>query len=140
MSVLRTIYRYGAAVVFVAVLVQIGAAGYGAFDTANHLKDKGDTYNHEGFEDAWNFHTGLGWILVYAILILLLLGLAARLGRPMIWLPVALAVAGVLQVVFAFLGEDHPAAGFLHPLDALAIFALSGATAHRAWRRVRAIG
>jgi Family of unknown function (DUF6220) len=131
---LRTIYRVWAGLLFVAVLVQIGFAGYGAFFTSSVLKDKGDTLGHESFDHAWRFHTGFGYVVVYATVILLLLGLLARLGRPRIWWPFALAVAGVVQMFLAYLGESHAKAGFLHPLDALVIFTLSGLIAHRAWR------
>jgi len=133
-NALRAIYRFWMALVVLAVLVQIGAAGYGAFDSANHLKDKGDRYGHEGFEDAWNFHTGLGWLTVYGILLALLFALLARVGRPRIWWQLGLAVAAIAQALFAFLGEDHPATGFLHPLNALVILALSGLLARGAWR------
>ena len=140
MAGVRTIYRYWAALVFAAVLVQVGAAGYGAFYVAKHLDDKGETLDHKHFEHAWNFHTGFGYFVVLGILIMLVLGLIGRLGRPRIWLPVALAVAGILQVIFAWIGGSVPALGFLHPINALLIFALSGANAHAAWRKVRAIG
>ncbi len=43
MNVLRAIYRYWAALLFVGVLVQIGFAGYGAFFASTALKHKGDT-------------------------------------------------------------------------------------------------
>jgi hypothetical protein len=133
MSALRTIYRFWAAIVFVAVLVQVGAAGYGAFYTANRLDDKGSTLDHEGFEHGWDFHAGFGYIVVLGILLLLVVGLIARLGRPRIWWPLALAVAGVLQVILAWIAIDTPGLGFLHPINALAIFALSGLIAHRTW-------
>src|SRR4029079_10766362 len=96
------------ALIPIAVVVQIAAAGYGAFHDSNHLKDKGDTFTHEGFEDGWDFHTGLGWLLVYAILLALLIALIARVGRPRIWWQLGLGVAAVLQIVFALAGEDHP--------------------------------
>jgi hypothetical protein len=46
----------------------------------------------------------------------------------------ALFVLMILQVVFAGLGSSVWALGFLHPINALAIFALSGMIAHSAWR------
>jgi hypothetical protein len=134
---MRAVYRYATVVVFLAVLAQVGAAGYGAFYTANKLEDNGDTLTHEGFEHGWDFHSGFGYIVVGAMIVLLLIGLAAKLGRPRIYLPVALAIAGVVQVLLARLGESVPGLGFLHPLDALVIFAMSGAAAHVAWRRGR---
>ena len=134
MQALRAIYRYATIVVFVGVLVQIGFAGYGAFFVSSQLEDKGDTLGHEAFDHAWRFHTNFGYIVVYATVVLFLLGLLARIGRPRIWWALALAVAGIVQMFLAYLGEDHAKAGFLHPLDALVIFALSGLIAHRAWR------
>ena len=135
MNALRAIYKYWAALVFVGVLVQVGAAGYGAFYVSNKLQDKGDVLAHKGFDHAWNFHGIFGTILVGAMLILLILGLVARIGKPAIYFPLGLAVAGVVQIFLAGLGTSVPALGFLHPINALAIFALSGLIAHRAWRR-----
>jgi uncharacterized membrane protein len=137
---LRTLYRYGVAALFVAVLAQIGAAGYGAFYVANKLGDKGDRLDHKGFEHGWDFHTSLGWFIVIAGIVLLLIALAARIGRPYIWFALGTAVALIAQLLLAWLGEAVPGAGFLHALNAFLILGLTGATAHRAWRRVRAIG
>ena len=134
MNALRAIYNYFAALLFLGVLVQVGFAGYGAFFTSAALEDEGDTLGHHAFDHAWRFHTGFGYIVVYATVLLFVLGLLARLGRPRIWWPLALAIAGVAQMFLAYLGEDHAKAGFLHPLDALVIFTLSGLIAHRAWR------
>ena len=44
MSVLRTIYRYATVVIFVAIIAQIGAAGYGAFYTAGKAEDEGSIF------------------------------------------------------------------------------------------------
>jgi len=134
MSVLRTFTRYWAALVFVGVLVQVGAAGYGAFYVSNKLQDKGDTLDHKHFDHAWNFHGIFGTILVAAMIVLLLLSFGARIGQPAIYLPLALAVAGVVQIFLAALGTSVPALGLLHPVNALVIFSLSGLIAHRAWR------
>jgi hypothetical protein len=132
---MRDAYRYATVVVFLGVLAQFGAAGYGAFYTASKLDDAGDTLGHEGFQHGWDFHSGFGYIVVGATIVLLLIGLAAKLGKPRIFLPFALAVAGIVQVLLAWLGESVPGLGFLHPIDALVIFAMSGAAAHVAWRR-----
>jgi hypothetical protein len=133
-NALRAIYKYLAALIVVGVLVQIGFAGYGAFFVSSQLEDKGDTLGHEPFDHAWRFHTGFGYIVVYATVALFLIGLLARIGRPRIWFALALAVAGIVQLFLAYLGEDHAKAGFLHPLNALVILGLSGMIAHRAWR------
>jgi hypothetical protein len=132
---MRDAYRYATVVVFLGVLAQFGAAGYGAFYTASKLDDAGDTLGHEGFQHGWDFHSGFGYIVVGATIVLLLIGLAAKLGKPRIFLPFALAVAGIVQVLLAWLGESVPGLGFLHPIDAFVMFAMSGAAAHVAWRR-----
>jgi hypothetical protein len=131
---MREVYRYATVVVFLGVLAQVGAAGYGAFYVSNKLEDKGDVLDHEGFERGWDFHSGFGYIVVGAMIVLFLIGLAAKLGKPRIFLPSALAVAGIVQVLFAWIGESVPGLGFLHPINALVIFAMSGAAAHVAWR------
>jgi hypothetical protein len=132
-SVLRAIYKWWATALFVAVLVQIGFAGYGAFFTSAVLEDKNSSLGHEAFDHAWRFHTGFGYIVVYATVVLFLVGLIARIGRPRIWFALALGVAGVLQMFLAYLGEDHAKAGFLHPLNALVIFGLSLGITLRSW-------
>jgi putative copper export protein len=135
---LRLIYRLWMTLIAVAVVVQIGAAGYGAFYASNHLKDKGDTFLHKGWDHGWSLHTGLGWLIVYAILIALVLALIARVGRPRIWFQLGLAVAGVLQIVFALAGESHPWVGIFHPLNAFVILGLAGSITAREWGAVRA--
>ncbi len=134
MKALRAIYKVWSGVIAFAVLVQIGAAGYGAFYAANHLKDDGDTFTHKGWDHGFDFHVGLGWLTVYGILLALLLALVARVGRPRIWWQLGLAVAGVVQILLAWLAEDHPGFGFLHPLNALVILAIAGQIAVREWR------
>jgi hypothetical protein len=133
-AALRSIYKYWSALLVLGVLVQIGFAGYGAFFVSASLGDKGSTLGHEPFDHAWRFHVGFGYIVVYATVLAFLLALLARVGRPRIWFALALAVAGVVQMFLAYLGEDHAKAGFLHPLNALVILALAGAIAHRTWR------
>ena len=150
MKILRAIYKYWMSLIVVAIVVQIGAAGYGAFHDSNHLKDDGDVFTHKGFEDGWDYHTGLGWLIVYAILIALILALeqaaplqlgddalVARVGRPRIWFQLGLAVAAVLQVVFALAGEDQPAVGVLHPLNAFVILGLAGSITAHEWGAMR---
>jgi putative copper export protein len=132
-KVVRGIYKFWMTAIAIAVVVQIGAAGYGAFYAANHLKDDGDTFAHHGWDHGWNVHTGLGWLIVYAIIIALVLALIARVGRPRIWFQLGLAVAGVLQIMFALAGEAHPVVGIFHPLNAFVILGLVGMITAREW-------
>jgi hypothetical protein len=138
-SALSAIYKYFSPLVFLGVLVQIGFAGYGAFFGSASLDDKGSSLAHEAWDHAWRFHVGFGYIVVYATVLAFLLALLGRIGRPQIWWALALGVSGVVQMFLAYLGEDHAKAGFLHPLNALVLFTLSGLIAHRQWRARAAV-
>ena len=63
MNVLRSIYKFWAALLVLAIVVQIGAAGYGAFYVAGRLDDKGEVLTHKGFENGWDFHSGFGYFV-----------------------------------------------------------------------------
>ena len=52
MSVFRSIYKYWVSILTAAVVVQIFAAGYGAFDTADKTTG-GGTVNEDSFEDSF---------------------------------------------------------------------------------------
>jgi amino acid transporter len=128
-------YRVWAAVVFVAVLVQVGAAGYGAFYAdkhANHLSSK-------KFDHGFGLHIALGYILFLAALLLLIFALVGRLDRRRVLRALALVGLVLLAIVFALAGHSVPAIGALHPIDAFAVVALSAYLAHDA-RRTRTRG
>ena len=126
---MQTVYRFWAAIVFLAVVVQVGFAGYGAFDVAKTV-DEG-TVNTDQFEDAFGLHIAFGYLVVLMGLVLLVLSLVARRGRRE-----AGGLFGllVLQVLLAWFGFEVPAIGFFHPVNALFIFGLSGWIAWTAWR------
>jgi hypothetical protein len=135
---LRTIYRYWTALLFLAVLVQIGASGYGAFNAAEKV-DPGPL-REDSFDDGFDFHNGFGYIIFLGSLILLLLALGGRLGKQRVLQAFAAPVLVAIQIVLAWIGEEHPVAGIFHPINALLIAGLTGSLAFAAWRRVRAIG
>jgi hypothetical protein len=128
----QTVYRFWAAIVFLAVVVQIGFAGYGAFDVANTV-DKG-TVNTDQFEDSFGLHAGLGYLVILSGLILLLLALAARQGRRMVGWAGALFGLLIVQMLLAWFGFEIPVIGFFHPINAVVIAGLSGWIAQTAWR------
>ncbi len=117
---------------FLAVVVQVGFAGYGAFFVA-HKVDKG-VVNQSKFDDGFGLHAGFGYLVVLAGLILLLIALAGRVGKPNVKRSAILFGLLIVQVLLAWFGFGVPAIGFFHPINALAIFALSGSIAHSAWR------
>ncbi len=130
---MRNVYKWWATIVFLAVVVQVGFAGYGAFFVA-HKVDKG-VVNQSKFDDGWGFHSGFGYIVVLGGLILLLLALAARVGKRRTLQTLGLFGLLILQVILAWIGFGVPAVGALHPINALAIFALIGYLVSTEWGR-----
>jgi len=132
---LRTLYRIGAAILFAAVLVQVGAAGYGAFYAAHKLQHKtSKPLGYHGFDHGFSFHKGLGYIVFVVAVIVFVLALASRLGKASVIRALAAGVLVALTIILAWGGESAPAAGIFHPLFALGVFAVTGMMAHHAWR------
>ena len=136
MQALRAIYRYWLALLVVAIVVQIGAAGYGAFYAADK-SDPGPMTHHQ-FDHGFSFHGGFGSIIILAGILALIIALIARLPRRTTMMTLVLAILLVLQQVFASVGESTPAVGVLHPINAFLILGLAGRLAVEAWRGARA--
>ncbi len=127
----RVAYRFWSAVVFVAVIVQIGAAGYGAF-AAYHKADKTGALTKKQFDDGFNLHIPLGYLIFIASIFVVLFALGGRLGRRRVMHALGLPVLVLLAIVFAVAGESVPAIGILHPIDAFLIVGLAGSLAYQA--------
>ena len=140
MKALGTVYRYWVALLVVAVLVQIGAAGYGAFYVAEKLDDEGSSLGHDGFEHGFDFHGGFGYLIFYGTVVLFLLALAARLGRRLVLLSLAAVALVIVQILLAWGGTSTAVVGIFHPLNALLVLGLLGHLAWGSWRTVRAVG
>jgi hypothetical protein len=135
---LRTIYRYWTALLFLAVIVQIGAAAYGGFYSVQKLEDQSGSDESKSitekvFDHGWGFHTAFGYIIFLAALILLVLALAARLGKRRVLFALVVPVAVVVQIVLAWVSGSVAAIGFLHGINALVVFGLTGSLAGQAW-------
>ena len=131
MQALQTIYRYWTAIVFLGILVQIGAAGYGAFYAADK-SDPGPLTEHQ-FTHGFDFHNGFGYAVFLGTVLLFLLALGSRLGRRRVMMTVALAVLTIIQIVLAWGGESAAVVGIFHPLVAFLLLGLSGRIAFEAW-------
>jgi hypothetical protein len=129
---MTTVYRWWSWLVPLAIVVQVAFAGFGAFDIANKVED--GTVDEDSFQDSWDPHAGFGYLVVLTGLILLVIALIARPGRRRVWRAAIIAGLLVVQVVLAWIGEGVPALGFLHPVNALVLFALTGWNAWEAWR------
>lgn len=130
----RVAYRFWAAVVFIAVIVQVGAAGYGAF-AADHKADKTNALTHKQFDHGFNFHIAFGYLIFFGSLFLVVFALAGRLGRRRVMQAVGAPVLVVIAIALALAGESVPAIGIFHPIVAFLIVGLTGSLAFQAWRR-----
>jgi hypothetical protein len=101
--------RYGYVAViwaFVAFLVaQIFFAGLGLF----------------GHPPDMRLHSGFGWLVHILDLLLLIVALAAQVGRPTIWWVLALFVTSAIQPFLPALRTDMPLLAALHPLNAVVL-------------------
>jgi hypothetical protein len=132
---MATVYRWWAAIVALAVVVQIGLAGYGAFHASEKIEDN-DSISKSSWEDGFDPHAGFGYLVVLAGIVLFLISLGTRDGRtrPRLLWNLAVPLLLILQVILAWIGESVGALGFLHPINAFVILALVGSLAGRAWR------
>jgi hypothetical protein len=134
MRAFRGIYRFWVSLLTLAVVVQIGFAGYGAFDTASKLDGEGKTVDEDSFNDSFGLHIGLGYFIFLGTLVLLLLSFGAR-GRARILKSLAVVGLVVVQILLAWTGYSTPyAAGALHPINAFIILGFLGSIAWREWK------
>jgi hypothetical protein len=128
------IYKYWLALMVIAIVVQIGAAGYGAFYAADKA-DPGPMTHHQ-FDHGFSFHGGFGSIIILSGFVALILALIAMPKRTKL-MTLVLVILLVLQQVFASVGESTPAVGVLHPINAFLILGLAGRLAVEAWGLAR---
>jgi hypothetical protein len=137
--VVRSLYRWWSALVFLMVIVQIGFAGYGAFAISRDVGD-GKSVDEDRFEDLFGLHMGFGYIVILAGLVFLAIGLAAGIGKWRLGRQGLLALLLVIQLFLAWIGGSTPELGFLHPLNAVVIFILAGWIAWSEWKSSRLVG
>lgn len=137
MSALRSIFRWWAAILLVASVVQVGFAGIGAFDALDKAT-AGNLSDDEAFYDSFTLHAALGSLIVLGTLLLLILALVARTGRQRVLHSLGIFVLTVAQMILGWSGQELPAVlGFLHPVNALVIIALLGTLTQREWMLAR---
>jgi len=132
------VYRWWATWVFLAIIAQIGLAGVGAF-YAGHKTDNGGVVNSDTFDHGFGPHIFWGYFGVgLSIIIFVVIGLIAGIGKWRLGRQGILFLLFVLQVILAGVGFSFPALGFLHPINALVIFTLAGSIVYTSWRDARA--
>src|SRR5262245_9694869 len=122
-----------------AIVVQIGLAGYGAFYAANKLDDEGATIDDDTFMDGFGFHAGFGYLVILLGLIFMIIGIAAGIGTWRLGRHGLLFLLLFIQLWLAWIGFELPfPVGFLHPVNAFVIAALSGWVVWDEWLLWRA--
>ena len=142
MNALRTIYRYWVTIIWLAGIAQIAGAAYGAFYSADKLSsqpgsDEQKLVSEKVFDHGFAFHTGFGYLIFLMAVVLLLIALAARLGKRGVLLALAVPVLVAVQIVLAWASEGTHGIGVLHGLNALVIFGLTGYLTREAWQADR---
>lgn len=131
---MKTVYKWWAGLMLIAVVIQVGFAGYGGFFVANKLNGEGKTIDDNGFSDGFGLHAGFGYLVVLLGLIFLVIGVIAGIGRWRLGRHGVLALLLILQVLLAWFGSAVPAIGFFHPVNALLIVVLILWIVHDTWR------
>jgi hypothetical protein len=126
-TVAGAVYRWLIAFFVLAVVAEFFLAGAGVFGekVGVQLAD----------QKSFDPHRALGFALVVASLMLLLVCLLWWSERIWLMATFLLVALAVVQSVLASAGENHRWVGALHPVNAIAILGLSSLLAHRAWRR-----
>jgi hypothetical protein len=130
---MREAFKYLTSVLFLAVVIQVGFAGYGAFNAIDKA-DKGKTITKKAIENGFDPHGVIGQVVIVVMLLVVLTAAAGRVGPRYVKWTAGLLVLGLLQWLFSYLGtKSAPVGGFLHGINALAIYAGAALLAHRAW-------
>lgn len=128
---MRSVFRSLTSVLFVAVVVQVGLAGYGIFNAIHKAKTAPVT--QKALEDDLGAHGVFGYLVLLIMLLLLVVALAGRLGATERKWAGGIFLLGLLQAILGAASISAPALGFLHGINALAIYAAAALLAHKTW-------
>jgi len=129
---MRTAFRIVASLTSLAVIVQVGLAGYGAFNAI----DKADkaSVTKKTIENGFDPHGIVGTLVLVLMLVLLIVALVAR---HKIRIAGILFALGIVQLLLAAGGTSAAWVGFFHGVNALAIAVIAGSLAGEEWRASR---
>jgi hypothetical protein len=132
---MRHAFRYLSALLFGAIVVQVGFAGYGAFNAIDRADQS--SISKKTIENGFDPHGVVGSVVVILLLVLLLVAAAGRLGRTLVVWSAGLFALGIVQMLLAWGATGAAWVGFLHGVNALAIYAGAAMLAHRVWQERR---
>ena len=129
---MREAFKYLTSFLFLAVVAQVGLAGYGAFNalTRPTMARRHEEDDRARLRSARRRHSARSsWRDAPALdRGCRPVGSRRKVGRRLF------GCSGSLQMLFAWLGTQWPALGFLHAVNALAIYAAAALLAHRRGR------
>src|SRR5260370_23857864 len=100
---MRDVFKYVTSVLFVAIVVQVGFAGYGAFNAIDKAgKDK--TVTKKTIENGFDPHGVIGMIVIGVLILLVLSALAGKVGATYLKASVRLLALGLLPALFVYFG------------------------------------
>jgi hypothetical protein len=132
---MRFLFRTLTSLLALAIVIQVGLAGYGAFN-AIHKAKSGPVTKHT-IENGFDPHGLVGTVILGLMVLLVLVAAGGKLGQEWLKWAVGLLVLGVVQLILGTVSTSVPWLGFLHGINALAIYAGAAMLAHRAWTRHR---
>jgi hypothetical protein len=127
---MRTAFRILATLTSLAVIVQVGFAGYGAFNAIDKADDAG-SITKKTVENGFDPHGIFGTLVIALMLILLIVALV---GRIHVRTAAILFGLGIVQMLLAWGGTAAAWVGFFHGVNALAIAGIAGSLAGNLWR------
>ena len=130
---MRSAFRIVATLTSLAVIVQVGFAGYGAFNAVDKADDAGSV-TKDSLENGFDPHGVLGTVVLVLMLLLLVIALVARYRVRIAGLLLAL---GIVQMLLAWGADGAAWVGFFHGVNALAIAGIAGSLAGSEWAAVR---
>src|SRR3954470_8235000 len=130
---MRPAFRILASLTSLAVIVQVGFAGYGAFNAIDKA-DSGQSVTKKTIENGFDPHGVLGTVVLVLMLILVLVALAAHVHQR---IATILLVLGIVQALLAWGATSAAWVGFFHGINALAIAGIAGSLAGNEWREHR---
>jgi hypothetical protein len=129
------VLRWLLTIFIVGIAVQFFLAGLGVFRVQHIATKTGTTLTDDRFEHFFDPHIVLGNVLFIVAALVFVAALIARVGRPRIFLLLALPILVLLQSLFAGTGPSWFRA--LHVLNAFVIAGLAGTLTGIAWREAR---
>src|SRR4051794_1889386 len=127
---MRSGFRIVATVTSVAVVLQVGFAGFGGVNAIDH----GASLTKKTVENGFDKHDVTGTVVLVLMVILVIVAL---LARHQMRLTTILLVLGVVQALLSWAALHAAWVGFFHGVNALAIAGIAGSLAGSEWRERR---